>query len=159
MSLTPRKAIELAKDLCGRSAQEIDKALSAQHLDATERVSVKLEIQAQAGQRRIEAALGTDTAEYSLNRQPANETQRLLVRAGFRLGQRYGATDVDHMLQESGFDATQRIACRMELAELRMTAAAEATASWRTLQASAEKRPTLLMDERGQPRTLRSYPE
>ena len=64
MSLAPRKVVQLAKDLCGRSAQEIDEALRRQHLDATERVSVKLEIQAQAGQRQLNAALATDGAEW-----------------------------------------------------------------------------------------------
>jgi hypothetical protein len=149
--------VKLAKSLAGKSEKDINEALRHKYLDATERLSVKLEIQAQSQQRRITAALATDVAEYRIDQRPMNETQRMLLKAGFRLGQRYGEMDVDRLLQESELDPTQKIACRLELRDLGMVAAAEATALQRTLQASAEKRPVLLKDERGRPRTLIGY--
>ena len=154
---SPREVVRLAKSLAGKSDDDIDEALNRRHLDVTTRVSVKLEMQAQAGQRRLHAALATDSAQYTYELKPTNEIQRTLVKAGFKLGQRYGESDVDRLLHESALGPTEKIACRLELRDLGMMAAAEATAPQRTLQASAEKRPTLLKDESGKPRTLIGY--
>lgn len=94
--MSPRELVRLSKSLEGKSAHVVDEELRTRRLPPEERITTKHMLAATELQRHIRASLATDTAEYSINRQPTNETQRLLIRSGFRLGQRYGESDVDH---------------------------------------------------------------
>ena len=66
--LNNRQLTHLAQELTGRTLAEVDAELQRRHLDAQERIAVKVEIAAAATGRTMHAGftLATDTAAYPL---------------------------------------------------------------------------------------------
>jgi hypothetical protein len=162
--MSPKEVVRLAKSLAGKSEKDIGEALRRQHLDATERLSVKLEIKAQAAQRKLSASLATDGAQWRQERplQPQTEIERLLSRIGIELGsaRQYTEAEMDEMLRHAGVtDSTQRIALKCEAEARGLLLPPRAPADSRRLdgmRASAERpRGKVLLNADGTPRTLR----
>jgi len=167
MSLTPRQVTKLAQDLSGKTEKGADEALKRQHLDATERLSIKLEIQAQA-QKHINAMgeMAHDRAEYPTSTNPLPpEIARILTRAGVDLSRATGFTEaeLDAVLVRAGVDdVVQRLCLKAELYNRKMIRqpqpAQERHLQGKSMRAAAE-RPVgqVLRNADGTPRTLRCF--
>jgi hypothetical protein len=151
--MTPRALAKLAHDLQGRSAATVDAELQRRQLSPEERIALHHEIAAATAQDQINEM----RASAGGAPQAANEAQRLLARAGFRLGQWYSSADVDRLLTQATYSSEDRIACRIELQELRMTGASRDRTH--QFQANAARPGRVLTDRRGRPIVLRAYAE
>jgi hypothetical protein len=164
--MTPKAIATLAHELQGRSAATVDAELQHRHLDATTRLSVKLEIQAQA-QKHINAMgeMAHDRAEYPTPTNPwPPEIARILTRAGVDLSRATGFTEaeLDAVLIRAGVDdVVQRLGLKTELYNRGMIRqpqpAQEKRLYGKSMQASADGRPRgkVLRNADGTPRTLR----
>jgi hypothetical protein len=78
MDLNNRQLMQLARELTGRTAAEVNAELQRRHLDFQSRIAVKVQIDASATGRTVRAGVGpaTDASEY----RPRNEMDRLLDR-------------------------------------------------------------------------------
>jgi hypothetical protein len=140
----------MVQELRGESATTIDRVLKEHRLSAEERVCVRHMMAAASTQEQLNemrAAAGEAP-------QPANHTQRLLTRAGFRLGKWYSSDDVNRLLTQAGYGTEDRLACRIELESLGMTG--EFRDGGHQLHASAARPGRLLVDRQGRPVTIRA---
>jgi hypothetical protein len=143
----------LAATLQGKSEVTIDKTLRERRLTPTEAICVRHMIMAATVQEQVNEMRAASGGAP----RPTNETQRLLARAGFKLGKWYGSGDVDRLLTQAGYGPEDRIACRIELQELGMTG--EPGEGSRRLQASAERPGRVLADRHGRPLVIRAFAE
>lgn len=159
--MSPKEVVNVAKGLQHKSAAAVDEELRRRHLDAQDRLAVRIEIQAQA-QQRINASLATDVAEWRQERplQPQTEIERLMQRADLQPGLQYTEADIEEGCRQAGIvDPTQKLAMKVE-AEMRgMLKPRRATQESRrpsgTMRASAERpRGKVLLNADGTPRTL-----
>jgi hypothetical protein len=161
--------VRLAKSLAGKSQKDADEALQRQHLDATERLSVKLEINAQAAQRELSASLATDSAEWhpaERPMQPLTEIERLMQRVSMKPGMQYSEADIDEGCRIAGITSpTEKLAIKLEAEERKMLRKRSQLSQnsrrlfGQSIQASTERpRGNRLTDASGQPVTLRSRP-
>jgi hypothetical protein len=105
-----RKLMQLAAELQGKSAAEVDTILRRQHLDVSERVAVKLQMAA-AGPHTLRAAgFATYTADY---RRPVGEMPRTLRRMGVDPQRTYTEAELTDLIRQAGLEPEQAIAVRI----------------------------------------------
>jgi hypothetical protein len=114
-----RKLVALSKALRHKTPQEVDEVLRRQHLDATERLAVKVQLAAAAAPgRRVQAGLATDTAQYrhqEADQRPRSEMQRLLDRVKVDDTCTYTEGELVALLDQAGIaDTAQRLAIKIE---------------------------------------------
>ena len=119
MSLNNRQLTQLAHELSGRTPAEVEAALQRQHLDASERIAVKVQIAASTTGRTLHAGgLATDAAR------PLSEMDRLLRRAGLRPDQRYTEREIEAAARGADItDPQTRLTLKLECSARGMASA------------------------------------
>jgi len=127
-----RKLLALSQQLQSKSAAEVDDALHRLRLDATERVAIKVQLQASAPGRTVRAGYGlaTDTAvSQRQESRPLNENEmdRTLRRLGIDGRHTYREADLTELLMQAGVEPEQRISVKIECGRRGLIRATHAT--------------------------------
>jgi hypothetical protein len=156
--MNPKQVTELAQDLAGKSDDTITRELRQRRLSPEESIAVRHQIQAQTGERQLNAGLASDNAEWQQEQplQPQTEIGRLMQKAGIERSRRYTIDELAALLQASPLTTEERLACKIEADMLGLLRAGRSSLqAGREMHASAEK---ILRDRHGNPVTLRFRP-
>jgi hypothetical protein len=167
--MSPRELQRIVRDVAGKSDEAVDLELNEARLDAQDRISIKVELQAQRQQRTMAAHLATDSAEWKPSDrplQPLTEIERLMQRAGLQPGMKYTEADIEQGCKQAGIvEPSDKLAVKLE-AEVRQMLlkrsqpAQERRLYGKSMQASAERSGgKRLTGQNGRPLTLRSIPD
>jgi hypothetical protein len=112
-----RKLMALADTLRSKTLAEVDQELSRRHLDASERLSVKIQLQAAPQRHTVQAGFRLLTDAPHQDQAPVrSEMDRLLHRLDLAAGDTVTMAELEQRMAAQNLTAEQRIACKLEAA-------------------------------------------